>query len=265
MIIVDSHCHLNMKGLNECLDDVIARAVASDVKILQTICTKLSEFPSVLAIAEKYENVYCSLGVHPHEVEKDGVPQVERLLDLASTPKVIGLGETGLDYFYNHSDKKLQQESLLNHIAASRESGLPIIIHNRDSDDDMVNILQSEMKKGEFKGLIHCFTATEKLAKAVLELGMYISISGIITFKKSEALRDVVKTLPLDRLLVETDSPYLAPEPMRGKTNEPAYTKYVVDCLAHLFSRTSKEIAEITTANFCALFRVEMPINSTIQ
>lgn len=258
MLIVDSHCHLDMKGLNHDLDGVIDRAVAADVKLLQTICTKLSEFPSVLAIAEKYENVYCSVGVHPHEVEKEGVPSIEQLLALTSNPKVIGVGETGLDYFYNHSDKKLQQESLLNHIAAARKSGLPVIIHNRDSDDDMINILQSEMKKGEFKGLIHCFTATEDLAKAVLDLGMYISISGIITFKKSEALRAVVKTLPLNRLLVETDSPYLAPEPMRGKTNEPAYTKYVVDCLAQLFARTSEEIAEITTDNFCKLFGVAL-------
>lgn len=253
-MIIDSHCHLNYEALSSQLDEVLARAKAADVLMLQTICTKLSDVPVIKQIAEKYENIFCSIGVHPHEVEKEGIPSVDQLLELAKHKKVIGLGETGLDYYYEHSKRDLQIQSFINHIKASQLTQLPIIVHTRDADDDTCRILADEMQKAPFPGLIHCFSTTKKLADTAIELGMYISISGIITFKSASELRDIVKTLPLNRLLVETDSPYLAPIPMRGKSNEPAFIKYTVECLAELFEVSPSYIADVTTKNFIKLF-----------
>lgn len=253
-MIVDSHCHLNFKELSSDLDSVVSRAKDSGVEILQTICTKISEFENIKKIAESYENVYCSVGVHPHEVNKEGVIDSDVIIDLAKHPKVIGIGETGLDYYYEHSDKDAQIKSFKNHIEASRVTKLPIIIHTRSAEKDTINILKEEMSKGPFPALIHCFTSTQELANECLDMGMYISVSGIITFKNAEDLRSVIKTVPIDRLLVETDAPYLAPVPMRGKSNEPAFVKYTVEYLASLIGKTPEEVSSFTTDNFFKLF-----------
>lgn len=253
-MIVDSHCHLDFDELSPNIEDVLLRAKAADVKILQTICTKISQFPKVQKIAEEHENIYCSVGVHPHEVKDEGVFSTEDIVNYTKHKKVIGIGETGLDYYYEYSDKDLQRASFINHIRAAQETQLPIIIHTRSADEDTIKILKEEMHRKKFPGLIHCFTATQELADECLNLGMYISISGIITFKNAEDLRKVVKNLPLDRLLVETDAPYLAPMPMRGKVNEPSFVKYTVDYLAGLLEKTSEEISAQTTENFFRLF-----------
>jgi TatD DNase family protein len=254
MFIVDSHCHLNFKPLFSDLDKVLERAAAAEVKLMQNICTKISEFEEIRLIAERHDNVFCSVGVHPHEAEKEGAIEVKDLASLSNHPKVIGIGETGLDYYYEHSDRKFQKTSFITHVNVSRETLLPLIIHNRNSDKDMIDILRTEMKAGEFKGVLHCFSSTEELAKAALDLGLYISMSGIVTFKNARKLRNIVKNIPLDRLLVETDSPYLAPEPMRGKKNEPSFALYIVKYLANLLGETPEKIAETTTQNFFRLF-----------
>lgn len=253
-MIVDSHCHLNYDELSADMEGVLLRAKEAGVGILQTISTKVSEFDKILSIAKAHDNIYCSVGVHPHEVEGEGIVSVDKLIELSQDDKVIGIGETGLDYYYEHSNRELQKKSFINHIAASRETGLPLIVHTRSADDDTIDILKSEMKKGQFPGLIHCFTATEKLARECIDMGMYISISGIITFKRADELRDTVSKLPLNRLLIETDAPYLAPDPMRGKPNEPSYIKYTAAKMAEIFDKEVLEIEEYTTKNFFKLF-----------
>ncbi len=255
MYIIDSHCHLNLGHLATDIPGVLARADQANVKLVLTVCTKVSDAAALKDITEKHDNVYCSIGVHPHEVEQEGVIPVDRLIELTMHPKVIGIGETGLDYYYEHSNRVVQRESLINHIAAARVTGLPIIIHNRSSDQDMIEILRTEMAKGVFTGVLHCFSSSAELAAVALELGMYISISGIVTFKSAQDLRAIVKTLPLERLLVETDSPYLAPEPQRGTKNEPAFIKHTVEYLAVLLDKNPEEIANITTENFFKLFQ----------
>lgn len=254
MKIVDSHCHLNFPEFRNDLDLVIENAAKNNVTTMQTICTELSEFPEVESIANKYPNIFCSVGVHPHEVDKEGIPDINKLFEYARRPKVIGIGETGLDYYYKHSDIISQKKSFIEHIKVSRELNMPIIIHTRDADEDMIEILQTEMAKGKFPALIHCFTSTKTLADIVLGLGMYISISGIVTFKNALNLQEIVRNIPLDRMLVETDSPFLAPAPFRGKRNEPAYTKNTVEFIAHLKNVTPKVIAQYTTENFFKLF-----------
>ncbi len=253
MFIVDSHCHLNFPQFEGKIEEIIARADLHHVKVMQTICTKLSEFEDIFEIASKYKNVFCSVGVHPHEASSEKY-EVETLLNYAKREKVIGIGETGLDYYYNNSPVAEQRKSFEKHIEVSRELQMPIIIHTRDADDDTIKILQSEMKKGTFPALIHCFTSSRKLADAVLEMGMYISISGIVTFKNATEIQNIAKYIPLDRILVETDAPFLAPVPMRGKTNEPAFTKYTLEYLANLRNVSVEELAETTTKNFFSLF-----------
>ncbi|MDB2414788.1 TatD family hydrolase [Rickettsiales bacterium] len=253
-MLVDSHCHLNFPQFEGQIEQIIQRAADNDVKLMQTICTTMAEFPDILAIANKFDNVYASIGVHPNNVEKEPIVTLEQLVEGAKNQKVIGIGETGLDYYYEHSPRDMQKTSLLVHIQAARDTGLPIIIHTRDADDDTIDILTSEYKKGEFKGLIHCFSTAEKLARAAIDIGFYISIPGIITFKKATQLQEIVKRLPLDRLLVETDSPYLAPVPYRGKTNEPAYTRHTAEFLAQLKNISYEEVAKATTENFYSLF-----------
>ena len=254
MLLVDSHCHLNFPDFKEDLDDVIDRARAEGVGVMQTICTKMSEFEDIHAIAQRYDQVYCSVGVHPHEADKSPMVETAELLEAAKAPEVIGIGETGLDYYYEHSPRKEQQESFRRHIAASREAQLPLIVHTRDADEDTVEILQNEMKQGAFPGLIHCFSTSQWLAEACVDMGFYISLSGILTFKKSEALREAASSLPIERLLVETDAPYLAPTPHRGKRNEPSFTQYTNRLLAELKNIGEKESARITTDNFFTLF-----------
>ena len=252
--LVDSHCHLDYLERDGDIEPVVARAHAAGVGTLVTICTKLSEFERIEGIARRFPRVFCSVGVHPHEAGKEGQQTPDRLVELAARDKVVGIGETGLDYFYEHSPREAQQESFRAHIAAARETGLPLIVHARDADDDTVAVLQEEHARGAFPGVIHCFTAGSELAKAALGIGFYISLAGIVTFKKAEELRATVREVPLDRLLVETDSPYLAPVPKRGKTNEPANVVYTAQALAELQRVSSAELADRTTENFFRLF-----------
>lgn len=254
MIIVDSHCHLDMLKDYDNTDNIVERAKEANVKYLQTICTRLDNFESILAIAKKYDNVFASVGVHPSEVTT--VPTSKKLIELAEHEKVIGLGETGLDYFYNKdaNQQKTQRESFMQHIIASQENNLPIIVHTRDAEEDTLAIIKEYKNSQEFPGLIHCFTASKEFAKKMLDLGMYISISGIVTFKNATELQEAAKFIPIDRMLVETDSPYLAPVPKRGKTNEPSYTKYVVEFVAELKGMSIEQVAKQTTNNFFNLF-----------
>ena len=259
-MLVDSHCHLDFPEYAGKVEEVLARARAAGVGVCVSIGTELKRFPGVRAVAEAHDNVWCSVGVHPHESEKELLDDAAVLIAEAAHPKVVGIGETGLDYYYEHSPREPQKKNFRSHIAAARQTGLPVIVHTRDADDDTIAILREEMEKGPFTGLIHCFTGTQRLADAALELGLYISVSGIVTFKNSQPLRDVIKTVPLERLLVETDAPFLAPVPHRGKTNEPAFVVHTARMLADLKGVTEEELATATTENFFRLFsKVQRP------
>jgi TatD DNase family protein len=253
-LFVDSHCHLDYPGLAEDTAAVVARARDAGVGHFLTIGTKITAFDGVLAKAEQFDNVFCTVGIHPHEAATEPTMDVEKLMGYAKHPKVVAFGETGLDFYYEHSPRAEQEQSFRVHIAAAREAGLPLIVHTRDADVETAAIMADEMKKGAFTGVIHCFSSGPELAAKALEMGFYISISGIVTFKKAEELRAVVKTVPLDRLLVETDSPYLAPIPHRGKPNEPAYVAHTAKTVADLKGVSRDELAAQTTANFFRLF-----------
>lgn len=258
MKIVDSHCHLDMLTEHGDISDIVARANEAGVSYLQTICTKMANFDNILSIAKQYPNVFASVGVHPSEVSAvDDIVTAEELIKSSNDQKVIGLGETGLDYFYNKDSEQLkkQRASFEQHIVASHANKLPVIIHTRDAEDDTTDIISSMKRKGDFPALIHCFTSSRSFARKMLDMGLYISISGIVTFKNAKELQEAVKFIPLDRMLVETDSPYLAPVPKRGKTNEPSYTKYVVDFISELKGIAAEEVAEQTTQNFFGLFQ----------
>jgi TatD DNase family protein len=257
--LVDSHCHLDFPDYAGTVDAVMARAAEAGVGVCLSIGTELKRFPGVKAVAEQFPNVWCSVGVHPHESEKELLDDAAALIREAAHPKVVGIGETGLDYYYEHSPREPQQKNFRSHIAAARQTGLPVIVHTRDADDDTIAILRDEMGRGAFTGLIHCFTGTQKLADAALELGLYISVSGIATFKNSQPLRDVIKTVPLERLLVETDAPFLAPVPYRGKTNEPAFVVHTAKMLAELKGVAQDTLAAATTENFFRLFSKVQP------
>lgn len=261
-MLVDSHCHLDYLERDGDLEEVVARARRAGVGRMVTICTKLSEFERVRAIAARFPDVVCSVGVHPHEAGAEGVDSPDPLIERAEDPLVVGIGETGLDYFYEHSPRQAQAISFRAHVQAARQAGLPLIVHARDADDDTVAILREERAGGgPFPGLIHCFTAGPGLAAAALELGLYVSLAGIVTFKKAEELRRTVAEVPLDRLLVETDSPYLAPVPHRGKRNEPANVVHTAAALAELKGVSAEELAAVTTENFFRLFgKVERPV-----
>jgi TatD DNase family protein len=253
-MLVDSHCHLDFPEFAPELDAVVGRAKNAGVSVCVTIGTTLAKFPGVRAVAERFENVYCSVGIHPHEAQVEPLESPAPLVQRAQHTKVVGIGETGLDYYYEHSPREAQQNNFRHHIAAARELKLPLIVHTRDAEDDTIAILRDEMDRGAFTGLIHCFTGTKKLADAALDLGFCISVSGIATFKKSDELRGVLKEVPLDRLLVETDAPFLAPMPYRGKRNEPAFVVNTAAMLAELKGVSSAELAEATTDNFFRLF-----------
>ncbi len=254
-MLIDSHCHLDFPDFADDLDGVVERAGAAGVGAMVTISTEIAKFPGVLAVAERFGNVFCSVGVHPHEAEKEPDTTTGRLIALADHPKVVGIGETGLDFYYEHSPRDVQAHLFRAHIAAARETGLPVIVHTRDADDETVEILRDEHGKGAFPGVIHCFSAGAGLAAAAVDLGLYISVSGIVTFKKADEIRETIKNVvPLDRLLVETDSPYLAPVPRRGKRNEPAYTRHTADFTAELLSLDPAELEAATTRNFKTLF-----------
>ena len=252
--LVDSHCHLNYKGLKEDIPGVVARAGEAKVDLMLSINTKISEFDEVHEIAKTFPNVFASVGIHPHEVANEPGLTLDDLLSRAEKQKVIGIGETGLDYYYEHSPREAQKAHFRTHIMAARESGLPVIIHARDADQDAGEILADEMGKGTFTGLLHCFTASAEFAEHALALGLYISFSGIVTFKSASDLQTVARSVPADRILVETDAPYLAPVPMRGRVCEPAYTRYTAEYLAELRGQSLDDFAAQTTENFFRLF-----------
>lgn len=253
-MLVDSHCHLNFPDFADDFSLMLDRAKEAGIGLMQTICTNLDEMAQLLCIAEKYDNIYASVGVHPNNVEKQDVASSSQILSYTGHNKVIGIGETGLDFYYEKSSKQKQIESFRNHIQAARVSNLPIIIHTRSADQETIDVLEEEMKIGKFKGLIHCFSTGKNLAYKAIEMGLYISISGIVTFKKANDLQDIVKTLPLSRLLLETDAPYLAPVPYRGKRNEPSFVHNTASFLSELLSIPYSEIVTQTTANFLNLF-----------
>ena len=253
-MLVDSHCHLSFPDFAEEMDGVMERAAAAGVGSMLTICTKLAEFGAVAELAGRYPNLHCSVGVHPHEAGEARGLDAATLSEMAREPKVIGIGETGLDYHYEHSPRDDQKASFRAHIAAARDTGLPLIVHSRSADDDTADILAEEMAVGPFPGLIHCFTGGPELAARALDLGFHISLSGIVTFKSAEELREIAAGVPLDRLLVETDAPYLAPVPHRGKRNEPAFVADTAAFVAELRGIAFEALAEATTANFFRLF-----------
>lgn len=253
-MIVDSHCHLDFPDFAGEADELIARAAASNVLMMVTIGTRVRDFDKVRAIAEAHPEVYCTVGTHPHEAEKEAGVGVDELVALASHPKVIGIGEAGLDYFYDSSPRDVQADVFRRHIRASRITGLPLCIHSRDADADMIAILEEETGKGAFPILLHCFSSGRELMERAVALGAFVSFSGILTFKRSDELRAIARDVPLDRLLVETDAPYLAPLPWRGKRNEPAYVAHTVKVLAEVKDVSPAEMAATTTANFARLF-----------
>jgi TatD DNase family protein len=259
-MLVDSHCHLDFPDFAADLPDVLARANSAGVGLMVTIGTTFSKFAGVRAVAERAANVYCTVGIHPHEAEREGVGEAAPLLARAADPKVVGIGETGLDYYYKHSAPAAQERSFRAHISAARTSGLPLVVHARDADADTMRILGEEHAQGKFTGVIHCFTASRALAEHALALGLYISFSGIVTFKNARDLQETAKSVPADRILVETDAPYLAPMPHRGKRNEPAYVARTAAFLAALRGVDAAEFAAATTANFHRLFTRAKPV-----
>ena len=252
-LLVDSHCHLNFEPLNAGLEAVLQRARDNGVGHMLCASVTLETFPEIRQIAHKHANVFASVGVHPNEREGRD-PSVDDLVDLAKDERVVAIGETGLDYYRSQGDMAWQQERFRRHIRAARECGKPLIIHTREAAADTLRIMREE-RAGEIGGLMHCFTESWEVAHAALDLGFYISFSGIVTFRSAEALREVAKQVPQDRLLIETDAPYLAPMPFRGKTNEPAFVKYVAECLATLHATSFEDTAAHTTKNFFALFK----------
>ncbi|WP_425065948.1 TatD family hydrolase [Reyranella sp.] len=253
-MLIDSHCHLDFPELTSDESGVLARARTAGVAGMLTIGTRLDQFERVRAIAERHDNVWCSVGVHPHEAKEEGQHTPDRLIEATRHPKVVGIGETGLDFYYEHSPREEQAESFRAHIAAARQTGLPLIVHTRNADAETGDMLEEEYGKGAFPGLIHCFSSGRSVAERALALGLYISISGIVTFKAAEDLRAIVRDVPLDRLLVETDAPYLAPIPKRGKTNEPAFVTHTAAKVAELKGVSLAELEAATTENFFRLF-----------
>ncbi|MGL4238226.1 TatD family hydrolase [Tabrizicola sp.] len=252
--LVDSHCHLDFPDLVGEIPQIIARAAAAGVTRMVTICTRLKNEPKVRAIAEAYPEVFYAAGTHPMSAAEEPLASVEELVTLTRHPRMVGIGETGLDYHYTVDSKAIQQTSLRIHIEAAQETGLPLIIHARDADHDMEAILAEGMAKRPFTCVMHCFSSGPRLAEATLEMGFTLSISGIAAFPKSQDLRDIFAKAPLDRLILETDSPYLAPPPFRGKRNEPAYVAHTARALAPLFGLSLEAFAAQTTANFDRLF-----------
>ena len=254
LLVVDSHCHLDYEGLTERLPEVLTNAEAAGVGLMVSIGTRVGKFAGLRHIAEENSNVFCTIGTHPHHAQEELDVTVEELVALAQHPKVVGIGEAGLDYHYDYSPRAAQEQGFRVHIAAARETGLPLVIHAREADSDVANILEEEMKNGAFKPLLHCFTSSMELARRGLAIGAYVSFSGILTYKSAENLRVVAAHVPMDRLLVETDSPYLAPVPYRGKSNEPAFVVKTLEQLASVKGVTPDAMAKLTNNNFFRLF-----------
>ncbi len=254
-MFTDSHCHLNYKGLVEEQQAVLARARAAGVSAMLNISTRQSEWDEVIGLAERESDVWASVGIHPHEADAHPDVQTSNLVERAAHPRVVGIGESGLDYYYDHSDRERQRASFRAHIAAARETGLPIIVHTREAESDTYEILKDEMGKGAYTGVIHCFTASQDFADKALGLGLYVSISGIVTFKNAKELQSSAKMIPSDRLLIETDAPFLAPVPHRGRPCEPAFVADTARFLAALRGEEAEALAERTSTNFRNLFR----------
>lgn len=255
-MLIDSHCHLDyLERDGADIGEILTQAKDAGVQSCITIGTKWQERSKQLDLADRFPSIFCTLGTHPHEAASQTMPTLDEFVAALNHPKAIGVGETGLDYYYNHSPKQAQIDSFNLHIEVARATKLPIIIHCRDADDEMADILRSAYDEAPFTGLIHCFSGTQALADAALSIGMSLSISGIVTFKKADSLRDIVKNTPLDRLLVETDSPYLAPIPYRGKSNQPAYVYHTAKAVAELKQISIDELAAATTQNCRTLFK----------
>ena len=262
-MLIDSHCHLDFPDFAEDLDGVVDRARAAGVGGIVTISTVPEKAAALCDIARRYDGVWCSVGIHPHEAERYLDVTAEDLVALAAPDEVVAIGESGLDYHYEHSPREAQQRSFRAHVEAARRTGLPLVVHTRGADEDTVAILSEEMARGPFTGLIHCFSTSQWLAEQAIALGLYVSVAGIVTFKKADALRAAVAALPLGKLLVETDAPYLAPAPNRGKRNEPAWVVQVARKVAELKGVDEAGVAAATTANFFALFtRCERPVGA---
>ncbi len=253
-MLVDHHCHLDFPDFAPERDAIVERARAAGVGLIVTISTRVKKFDVYRDIAARYPNVFCSVGTHPHQAHEELDVPVAEIVRLSAHEKCVAIGEAGLDYFYDKSPRSAQRQGFLNHIAAARETGLPLIIHARDADDDVGDILEAEMKKGAFAAVLHCYTGGQRLADRALALGHYVSFSGILTFKGSDALRAIAKSVPLDRVLVETDAPFLAPAPYRGKRNEPAFVAKTAAVLADVKGVSNDDIARITTDNFFRLY-----------
>jgi TatD DNase family protein len=253
-MLVDSHCHLDFSDFANELDAVVDRAHAAGVGRIVTISTRVKQHAALTAITARYPNVYCSVGTHPHNAHEELDVTADDLVEFARGAKVVAIGEAGLDYHYDHSPREAQEQGFRNHIAAARATGLPLVIHSRDADGDMARILEEETGRGAFPAVLHCFTGSSELARRAIALGLYISFTGILTFKKSDDLRGIAAGLPADRILVETDAPYLAPGPHRGKRNEPAYVVETAKALAQVRGVSADEIARQTTENFFRLF-----------
>jgi TatD DNase family protein len=253
-MLADSHCHLNYKGLAEDQQAVLERARARGVTAMLNIATRESEWDDVLATAERERDVWATVGIHPHEADQHPHVDTAKLVARAAHPRIVGIGESGLDYFYDHSDRDRQQASFRAHIAAAREAGVPIVVHTRDAEDDTAAILREEMGKGAFGCVIHCFTGTGAFADIALDLGCYVSISGIVTFKSARDLQETAARLPIERLLIETDAPFLAPVPHRGKTGEPSFVADTARFLANLRGEKVEHLQEATARNFHELF-----------
>jgi TatD DNase family protein len=253
-MLIDTHCHLDFPDFDAERDAIVERARAAGVGQMITISTRVKKFDTILAIAENYANVFCSVGTHPHNADEELDIETEDLVRLSAHPKVVAIGEAGLDYFYDNAPRDAQAIGLRRHIAAARQTQLPLVIHSRSADDDMADILTEETGQGPFPFLLHCFSSGPELAKTGVDLGGYISFSGILTFPKSEELREIARTVPRDRMIVETDAPYLAPKPFRGKRNEPAYVAHTAQVLAETIGVSVEEIAAITTDNAFRVF-----------
>ncbi|HWE15687.1 MAG TPA: TatD family hydrolase [Hyphomicrobiaceae bacterium] len=264
-MLIDHHCHLDYPDFADDLDGVVGRAKAAGVGMLVSISTRIRRLGGLLKIAESYDNVLCSVGTHPHYAHEELDVPVEQIVERARHPKVVAIGEAGLDYFYDNSPREAQERGFRNHITAARATQLPLVIHTRDADDDTAAILREEMAKGTFPAVLHCFTGSAELARTGLDLGLYVSFSGIVTFRKSEALREVAQSVPLDRLLVETDAPFLAPGKYRGKRNEPAYVVETAAALARLKAISTEELARATTDNFFRLYRKAPRVAPQVQ
>mgnify|MGYP001198932775 CR=1 FL=1 len=256
-MIIDSHCHLDYPGLYDQLDEVVKRAELSNVDCLLTICTTPDSFEKIKLILKKFKNIYGTFGIHPHETDKFTYINNKYILNIKKeNNKVIGIGETGLDFHYNHSQKNIQKKSFIEHIKAASELKIPLIVHSRNAENDTYEILKSEKKNLDLKVLMHCFTGSKEFAKKLIDLDCYISISGIVTFKNSTELANTISTIPIEKLLVETDSPYLAPVPYRGKSNEPSYIVHTIEKLSHIMNKPKDDIIKNTTKNFKKLFDI---------